>query len=165
MRTLARWSESSLSMTTPRPEKAEPSRCMASPFLRALLRVRFEIARVDGLEARLLNAEIFQASLHGDNLGGRFRSHIPIGVQGDLAGPCFFDAADPGDKRETLRQAQAVSFDIDSITTTEHLPPKLRHSTHQCNAAGVKQRDSITDTLHSLQQMRRQQNRDAFVFE
>src|SRR6516165_4347061 len=120
MRTLARWSESSLSMTTPRPEKAEPSRCMASPFPRALLGVSFEIACIDRLQVRLLNAEIFQASLHGDDLGGRLRPHVPVGVQADFADTGLLDPAHPRDKREALRQAHAISVDINDITAAQH---------------------------------------------
>src|SRR6516165_2233593 len=144
MRTLARWSESSLSM--------------ASPFPRALLGVSFEIACIDRLQVRLLNAEIFQASLHGDDLGGRLRPHVPVGVQADVADTGLLDPAHPRDKREALRQAHAISVDINDITAAQHLAPEVGHRAHQRDAPGVKLRVPITDTLDSLKQMRREQN-------
>src|SRR4029077_8003166 len=102
MRMLVRWSESSLSMTTPSPEKAEPSRCMAGLLLHRLVRRCLKIARTDSLGARLLDAEIFQATLHGDDLGRGFRPYVPVGLHANFFYADFFDSADPPNERETL---------------------------------------------------------------
>src|SRR5580698_667128 len=165
MRTLVRWSDSSLSMTTPRPEKAEPSRCIASSFFKDFLGLRLEVTGIDRFQARLLNAEIFQPALHGDHFGGRFRPHVAIGLQPQLANAGLFDAADARNKREPLRKSGAVSFDIDDIAAAEDLPTEIRHRTHQRNLARAEQRNAIANTLHPLEQVRRQQNRHAFRLE
>src|SRR5262245_60688898 len=78
--TLVKWSASSLSITTPTPRRAEPSRRMLHSML--LLRSRIvEIAGVDGFEARFLDREPQQLAAGGDGSGGRFRAHIAIGDQ------------------------------------------------------------------------------------
>src|SRR5271165_4694199 len=112
MRVLVRWSESSLSMTTPSPEKAEPSRCMAGPLQRSVLRRCREIARIDRLEARLLHAQIFQATLHGDHLGRGFRPYVPVGLQAKFVYAGFLDPADARNKREPLGQSAAFGLDL-----------------------------------------------------
>src|SRR4029077_9772427 len=123
MRMLVRWSESSLSMTTPSPEKAEPSRCMAGLLLHRLLRRCLKIARIDRLEARLLDAEIFQATLHGDDLGRGFRPYVPVGLQANFVYADFLDSADARHEREPLGQSVAFGFDLDDVAASEHLPP------------------------------------------
>src|ERR1700733_8503033 len=122
MRTLVRWSDSSLSMTTPRPEKAEPSRRMARPFLHRLFGLVFEIAGVDGFEARLLDAEIFEPAMHRDHLGRGFRAYVAIGVKPKLADPRFLDAPAPWNERQPLGQPGAIGLDIDDIAAAENLP-------------------------------------------
>src|SRR5205823_13041444 len=163
MRMLVRWSESSLSMTTPRPENAEPSRCMAGPVLFRSLRRRLEIARIDRLEARLLHAEIFQAALHSHHLGRGFRPDISVGLQAKLIDAGFLDPADARNNREPLGEAVALGLDLDNVAAAEHLPPKLCHRTHQGNVPAVKQRNAITNALHPLKQMRGEQNRHTFT--
>src|SRR5271155_3899441 len=108
MRTLVRWSDSSLSMTTPRPEKAEPSRCMARSLPEDLVGLGLEIAGVNRLETRLLNAEIFEAALHGDDLDRSLRTHVAIGVQAELADAGLLAAADARNEREPLGKSGAV---------------------------------------------------------
>src|SRR5271163_2535251 len=120
MRTLVKWSDSSLSITTPRPEKAEPSRCMAGSFLHRLVGPGLEIAGVDRLKARLLDAEKLQSALHRDHLGRGLRTHVAIGVQPKLADPGLLDAADARNERESLDKSGAVRLDIDHIAAAEH---------------------------------------------
>src|SRR5580704_16794113 len=136
MRTLVKWSDSSLSMTTPRPWKAEPSRCMKRS-LPHLARLGLEVAGVDRLEARLLHAEEFQAALHGDHFGRRFRPHVAVGMKPQLAGAGFLDTADTGNERKPLGKADAVGLDIDNI-------------------AAAEQGDAVAHALHPLQEMRGQ---------
>src|SRR5262249_56354089 len=102
MRMLVRWSESSLSMTAPSPEKAEPSRRMAGPLLRSLPRRGLEIARIYRLKARLLHAEIFQATLHGDHLGRGFWPYVPVGLQAQSIDAGFLDPAGTRHTRKPL---------------------------------------------------------------
>src|SRR5262249_62417951 len=120
MRMLVRWSESSLSMTTPSPEKAEPSRCMAGLLLGGEHRVRLEIARIDRLEARLLHAEIFEAALHGDHLGRGFRPNVAVGLQAKFIDANLFDPADAGNKRQPLGKPAAFGLDLDDVATAKH---------------------------------------------
>src|SRR5689334_22378860 len=161
MRTLVRWSESSLSMTTPSPEKAEPSRCMTGSLLGSLLRRGLEIAGIDGLKARLLDAEIFEAALHSDHLGRGFGADIAIGLQANFVDARLLDPADARDRREPLGQSAALGLDFDDITAAEHLATELGHRAHQHDASAAKKRDPIANALHALEQMRGQQNRDA----
>src|ERR1700751_306860 len=115
MRMLVRWSESSLSITTPSPEKAEPSRCMAGLLLHRLFRRCLKIARIDRLEARLLDAEIFQATLHGDDLGRGSRRYVPFRLEAIFVDPAFLNPADPGNEREPLGQSIAFGLDLDDV--------------------------------------------------
>src|SRR3984885_1759110 len=153
MRTLVRWSDSSLSMTTPRPEKAEPSRRMARTFLHRLFGLVFEIAGVDRFEARLLDAEIFEAALHRDHLGRGLRAHVAIGVQPKFSNPGFLDAADPWNERQPLGQSGAIGLDVDDIAAAENLPAEIGPRRHQCDLARTEQGDAVANALHPLEQM------------
>src|ERR1700689_2692066 len=102
MRTLVRWSDSSLSMTTPRPWKAEPSRCMKRSLLQSLVGLSLEVAGIDRLEAWLLHAGEFQPPLHGDAFLHRFRPHVAVGMQPQFADAGLPDAADAGNERKPL---------------------------------------------------------------
>src|ERR1700733_11724762 len=154
MRTLVRWSDSSLSMTTVRPEKAEPSRCIALPFPGRRFGLRFEIARVDRLEARFLDAEIFEPAMHRDHVGRGLGTHVPIGVKPKLANAGLLDAADAGDEGEPLRKSGAIGLDVDDIAAAEDLPAEFGHSTHQRDLARREERDAVAHALHPLEQMR-----------
>src|SRR5580698_5989800 len=140
MRTLVRWSESSLSTTTPRPEKAEPSRCIALSVLHRHFGVGFalEIAGVNGVKARLLNAEILESPLHRDDFGGGFRPHVAVGMQAHFADARPLNATDARNERQPFRQASTISLDVDHITAAEDLPAKIGHRAHQCDAAARK---------------------------
>src|ERR1700686_1728587 len=113
MRTLVRWSDSSLSMTTPRPEKAEPSRRMARSFLHGAFGLGLEIAGVDRFEAWLLDAEIFETPLHRAHLDRGFGTQVAMGVEAKLPDPGFLNPADAWNERKPLRKSGAVGFDID----------------------------------------------------
>src|ERR1700688_2606957 len=142
MRTLVRWSDSSLSMTTPRPEKAEPSRRMAGPFQHGRFGPRLEIARIDCLEAWLLDAEEFEAALHRYHLGRRLRTHVAIGVKPELADAGFLNAADARNEREPLGKPGAVGLDIHHVAAAKHLTAEIGHRAHERDAAGAEQRDA-----------------------
>src|SRR5579883_952844 len=163
MRTLVRWSESSLSTTTPRPEKAEPSRCMARSFLHRLFRLlRLEIACIDRLEARLLHAEEFEPALQSDDFGSGFRPHVAIGMQAELADAGLLDAADARNERQPFGQARTVGLDVNDIAAAQHFAPEIGDPAHQRDLTGGEQGDAITHALYPLEQMRRQQDRYAF---
>src|ERR1700746_2782572 len=148
MRMLLRWSESSLSMTTPSPEKAEPSRCMAGLLLHRLFRRCLKIARIDRLEIRLLNAEIFQATLRGDNLGRGFRPYVPVRLDANFVDADFLDSADTRNEREPLGQSIAFGLDLDDVAATKHMPAKLGDRAHQHDAPTVEECDPIANALH-----------------
>src|SRR5580700_2006488 len=152
MRTLVKWSDSSLSMTTPRPWKAEPSRCMKRSLLQGRVGLGLEVAGIDRFEARLLNAEEFQPALHGDDFIRRFRPHVAVGVQPQFANAGLLDAADAGDERKPFGKADAVSFDIDHIAAAENLAAEFGHRTHQRDLAAAEQGDAVADALHPLEQ-------------
>src|SRR5579864_2095349 len=156
MRTLVRWSDSSLSTTTPTPWKAEPSRRMAGPVLHGLAFVGFGLkkSRVDRLEARFLNAEIFEAAVHRHHFDRRFGAHIPVGMQAYLADADLLDAADTRDQRQPIGERRAVGLDIDHVAAAEHLASELGDRTHQRDAAVIEQCDAVAHALHSLEQMR-----------
>src|SRR5580700_409640 len=164
MRTLVRWSDSSLSMTTPRPWKAEPSRCMKRSLLQ-LAGLGLEITGIDRFEARLLHAEEFQAALHGDDFIRRFRPHVAVGMQPQLADAGFLDTADAGNERKPLGKADAVGFDIDHIAAAENLAAELGHRTHQRDLAAAEQSNAVAHALYPLQEMRGQQHRHALGLE
>src|ERR1700753_3965573 len=113
MRTLVRWSDSSLSMTTPRPEKAEPSRCITRSFLHCVFGLGVEIAIVNRLEARCLHAEEFEPSLHRNAFRRRFRPHVAVGMQAKLTDAGLVDPADAGDERKPFGKSRTVGLDID----------------------------------------------------
>src|SRR5580698_500240 len=156
MRTLVRWSDSSLSMTTPRPWKAEPSRCVKRSLFQSRVGLGLEIAGVDRLGARLLHAEESKPALHGDDFIRRFRPHVAIGMQPQFADAGLLDAADAGNERKPLGKADAVSFDIDHIAAAENLAAEFGHRTQQRNLAAAEQSDAVAHALHSLEQMRGQ---------
>src|SRR5579883_520991 len=138
---------------------------MARPLPQALVGLALKVPRVDGFEARLLNAEIFQPAVHGDHFGGRFWPHVAVGVQPQLADAGGLDAADTGNERKPLRQADPIRLDIDYISAAENLAAEIRYRSHQGDAPGTEQRHTIADALHPLQQMRRQQHRHALGLE
>src|ERR1700751_5611039 len=143
MRMLVRWSESSLSITTPSPEKAEPSRCMAGLLLHRLFRRCLKIARIDRLEARLLDAEIFPATLHGDALGRGFRPYVPVRLEANFVDAYFLTSADTWNEREPLGQSIAFGLDLDDVAPAEPLPAKLGDRAHQHDAPAVEERHPI----------------------
>src|ERR1700730_13281740 len=164
MRTLVRWSDSSLSMTTPRPWKAEPSRCMKRSLLH-LAGLGLEVAGIDRLKARLLHTEEFQAALLGDDFIRRFRPHVAVGMQAQFADASLLDAVHAGNERKPLGKADTVGFDIDHIAATQNLPAELGHRTHQRDLAAAEQGDAVAHALHPLEQMRGQQHRHALGLE
>src|SRR5580698_4559595 len=121
MRTLVRWSDSSLSITTPRPEKAEPSRCITRSVIGRLLGLGLEITVVDRLEAGILDTEVLEPALHGDNFHSRFRSHITISVKAQFADAGLLYSADARDECKPFSQPSTVGFNIDNITATKNL--------------------------------------------
>src|ERR1700760_2029479 len=119
MRTLVRWSDSSFSMTTPRPEKAEPSRCIALSSCQGLFGLCLEISIVDRFKARILNAQKLQASLHCNHFVGRFRPHVTVGMKAQFSNTGLLDTANARNECEPLGKPSTVGFDVDNITTAK----------------------------------------------
>src|SRR6185436_9530348 len=90
-----------------------------------------EVARVDGVEARFLNAEVFEAPLHRDDLGGGLRPHVAVSMQAQLADPGLLDPADAGDEGKPVNEPGAVSLDIDDETAAEHRAAEFGDRTHE----------------------------------
>src|SRR4030095_4036966 len=80
MRTLVRWSLSSLRMTTPRPWRAEPSRCMASS--RGVL----EVAVVDLVKTGRFHRQPQQPAPRRHHGCSRIRAHVALGVDAHVFG-------------------------------------------------------------------------------
>src|SRR6185437_5336607 len=156
MRTLEMLSASSLTKTVPTPWNAEPSRRMTRPRFLCL-----ERARVDRLEARLVDREPLQRAADGDYRARRIRSHVALGrhavaVRRDRLHPCH-----ARNGRELARYAVALSLDLDDKAGAEHLHSKLGDRTHHHDTPGLEQRHAIADALYLVEQMRRQQHRGA----
>src|ERR1700680_2241606 len=105
MRTLVRWSDSSLRNTTPMPRHGEPSRRMLGSVL-------LEIPRVDHFEARLLDREPEQLPAGGDHGGCRLRAHVAVGEQPYPVGPSLLDRRHPGPLPEPLGQPGGLRLDF-----------------------------------------------------
>ena len=95
---------------------------MARSFPHGLVGLGLEIASVDGFEARLLHAEIFEAALHGDDFNGRLRTHVAVGVQPQLTDAGILDTANARDERKTFGKTGALSLDIDDIAAADPGP-------------------------------------------
>src|SRR5262245_22840220 len=107
-RMLVKWSAISFSVTTPKPCRAEPSRRMQLSF------VGLEIARVDRLEARLLDRQT-QQSPAGCDYGRRgFRPNVVIGQQQEPVRSRRLDPLYPGDHSDALLKSLAFGFDLDA---------------------------------------------------
>src|ERR1700761_3859349 len=105
---LVRWSASSLSITTPSPLKAEPSRRMPGSFLQRLIGLAIEVMIIDRFEAWLLDAEIFEAPMQGDDLRRCFRAHVAFRVQAQLADASLLDPADARNERKPVGKSRAL---------------------------------------------------------
>src|SRR4030081_3022891 len=98
MRTLERWSASSLVNTVPRPCQGEPSRRIArSLFAAGLL---LEEAGVDRAEAWIFDRQRAPCAVGGDHRARRFRTHVAVGREPIAIGPDALDRADAGDCAE-----------------------------------------------------------------
>src|SRR5262245_36691151 len=116
MRTLLRWSLSSLSITTPTPCKAEPSRCMALSLMDLV-----EILGIDDLEARLLDRQPQQSPAGRDDGRCRLRPHVALGHEAQPIGPQHLNPLYAGDRPEALGQCLPLRFDLDAEAAAEHL--------------------------------------------
>src|SRR5690349_18222993 len=161
MRTLVRWSLSSLSTTTLRPCNAEPSRRAMKLTLRTIL----EVARVDCLEAGLRNTEMQQAASRRYHRCGGFRAHVAFGHQQEAPRTHRFDTLHPGHGSQTTGQSFAFCLDFDPKSPAENLATQLRHSAHQHQIAFIEERHPIAYALHSLEQMRRQKHAHTAMLE
>src|SRR5260370_37611562 len=99
MRALDKWSASSFIVTAPRPCQGEPSRRMSRPLGFAVLLL--EEARVDGLQARIVDREATQRSVGGDHGARCFRAHVAVGREPGAV------RADPADLAHALHGAEA----------------------------------------------------------
>src|SRR5262245_33519995 len=109
MRTLVRWSLSSLRMTTPRPWRAEPSRCMASS------RQVLEVAVVDHIETGGLDREPQQPAATCNHGCGRIRAHVALGVDAHVIGGWSFHRFHARYGPELVRKALPFGLDVDII--------------------------------------------------
>src|SRR5262245_56870650 len=141
-RMLVKWSAISFSVTTPKPCKAEPSRCMT------LSLVGLEIAGVNRLEARLLDRQAQQAATGGDHGGGRFRPHIAVGKQQQAVCGRRLDLLHARDRRDPLRQPLPFGLHLDAEDAAEHLAAELGHRADERDVALIEQRDPVAHALH-----------------
>src|SRR5947209_19945149 len=106
MRALSKWSASSLSTTVPRPCQGEPSRRIA--HLLGVGRVLLEEARVDRIEAWIVDGKPRERAVRRHHGAGRFGAHIVIGGHLiDVAG--LADAHDARDGAEPRREVDRKS--------------------------------------------------------
>src|SRR5262249_50020375 len=159
MRTLVRWSLSSLRMTTPRPWRAEPSRCMASSHH------VLEVAVVDQIETGRLHRKPQQPAAACDDGRGRVPAHIALGVDAHVIGGRGLHRFHARYGLELLRNALPFGLDINIIANAENLAAEIAHRAKERNLALVEQSHAVTDALHAVEQMRRQQHADTAVLE
>src|SRR5258707_15866034 len=112
MRTLVRWSETSLMNTTPRPCSAEPSRRMLHS-LHAVVRCRvFEIAGVDRIQARFLDREAKQPPAGRDRRCRGLRAHVAIGGEAVAVWTGLLHPAHAGNTGKPLGQPLPFRLDV-----------------------------------------------------
>src|SRR5690348_16733409 len=122
MRALTRWSAISLTVTVPTPWKGEPSRRIAHPLL---CRPALEDARVDRIEARLVDREPAQRTIRRDHRPGSVRPHVTIGRQPKAINRNGFDLADAGNRGKPSVEPCAVRLHLDEEARAKHLPGKV----------------------------------------
>src|SRR5262245_35655158 len=128
MRALVRWSDSSLTITTPRPCQGEPSRRMTLPRI-------LEVAGVDGLEARLLDRQPLQAAAGVHHRRCRFWTHVAVGHQPPLLGAEHLHVGHAGNAAELLLEARSLRFDVDVEAAAQHLPAEIADRSKQHDVA------------------------------
>src|SRR5690242_9897708 len=159
MRTLVRWSLSSLRMTTPRPWRAEPSRCMASSHQ------VLEVSVVDQVEAGGLDRKPQQPAAGCNHSRGCIRAHVALSVDAHVMAAHGFHRLHPRYGLELVRKVLPFGLDVHIEADAENLAAELPHGAEQRNVALVEQCNAITDALDAIEQMRRQQHADAVVLE
>src|SRR5262249_42994372 len=159
MRTLVRWSLSSLRMTTPRPWRAEPSRCMACS------RRVLEVAGVDQLQARRLDRKPQEPSTRTNDRRSHLRPHIALRIDAHVIAGRGFNRFHARYSLDLVRNALTFSLDVDIVADAENLSAKLAHGAKKRNVALVEQRHAVADALYAIEQMRRQQHADAAILE
>src|SRR5947209_9003317 len=128
-RMLVKWSAISFSVTTPKPCRADPSRRMA------LSLVGLEVARIDSLEARLLDRQPQQASTSSDHRRGCLRAHVVVRGQTPAASAHRLDLLHAGHGREPLREPLPFCFNLDTEAAAQHLAAELGHRADQGDIA------------------------------
>src|SRR5882724_4300011 len=147
MRTLVRWSLSSLRITTPRPWRAEPSRCMASSHH------VLEVAVVDLVKTGRLDRKPQQPATGCDHGRGRIRAHVALGVDAHVIAGHGLHRFHARYGPELVRKALPFGLDIDIVSNAENLAAEFTHRAEELNVALVEQRHAVTDALHAVEQM------------
>src|SRR5262249_34341613 len=160
MRTLLRWSLSSFIITTPRPCRAEPSRCMALSLVDLV-----EVFGVDRLEAWLLDRQPQQPPARRHHGGRRLRASVALGQKPQAGWPDRLDLSHAGNGLEPLGEPLPFCLNLDPEAAAQDLAAELRHRADERDPAFVEQRHSVADRLYPLEQMRRQQHAYAAVLE
>src|SRR5262245_1833727 len=145
-RMLVKWSAISFSVTTPKPCKAEPSRRMELSF------VGLEVARIDSLEARLLDRQAQQPSAGCDHGSGCFRPYVVIGGEPPAVGSRRLDLLHARNRCEPLSEPLPFRFHLDAEAAAQHLAAEVGYRADQGNVALIEQRDAVADALHPLEQ-------------
>src|SRR5262245_10254447 len=106
-------------MTTPRPWRAEPSRCMASSHHVV------EVAVVDHIETGRLDREPQQPTATCDHGRGRIRAHIALGVDAHVIGGRGLHRFHARYSPELVRKALPFGLDVDIVADAENLAAEL----------------------------------------
>src|SRR5215475_5294265 len=131
-RMLVKWSAISLTVTTPKPCKAEPSRRMELSFM------GLEVAYVDRLQTRLLDRQAPQTSAGRDHRGRSFRAHVVVGQEQEPVGVPGLDPLHARDGGDPLGKALPFRLHLDAEAAAEHLTAQLRHRTDQRDIALIE---------------------------
>ena len=92
---------------------------------------------------------------------GRLRTHVAVGEQPDPVRARRFDLLDARNGLSRSASPSPFGLDLDTKAAAEHLTAEFADGAEQRDLTGVEQRDAVAHALHPIEQMRRQQHRDA----
>src|SRR5262249_4473319 len=104
MRALAKWSDNSLSITTPRPCQGDPSRRIARLLFTSVL----EVTGVDRFKARLFERQLFETTAGCNHRGRGFWAQIAITDDAEAVRSWRFHAPDACEHRKTPEERVAA---------------------------------------------------------
>ena len=149
--------------------QAAPRRAFTR-ILRSLCRslvaaLGLEIAVVDGVERRLFDEEVPEPAAGVDHDGSSLGADVALSQQAIAGRTGLVDRLHASHFRKLFGEPLAVRLDLDVVAAAENLARQLRHGAEQHDVARLEQGHPVAHALHPLEQMRRDQHRDAVALE